>query len=132
MLSATDAEYDWKWYVQMIGASFKSHPANQEATLIINDKNHPSTDSLPATWTRTDEWYNFKNQNADVNVLLTIDEKTYQGGKNGDKHPMAWYHAYDGGRAFYTELGHLEECFTEENYLKTTTNRQIVINITLK
>jgi len=57
--AATDAEYDWNWYVKMIGGSFKSHPANQEATLIINDKNHPSTDSLPATWTRTDEWYNF-------------------------------------------------------------------------
>ena len=68
--AATDAEYDWNWYVKMIGGSFKSHPANQEATLIINDKNHPSTDSLPATWTRTDEWYNFKNLNPDYSYYL--------------------------------------------------------------
>jgi glucose/arabinose dehydrogenase/cytochrome c551/c552 len=116
--AATDAEYDWSWYVKMIGASFKSHPANQEATLIINDKNHPSTDSLPATWTRTDEWYNFKNLNPDVKVLISIDEKSYQGGENGDKHPMAWYHNFDGGRVFYTELGHTNESFAEPLYLK--------------
>jgi len=116
--AATDAEYDWSWYVKMIGASFKSHPANQEATLIINDKNHPSTDSLPATWTRTDEWYNFKNLNPDVKVLISIDEKSYQGGENGDKHPMAWYHNFDGGRVFYTELGHTNESFSEPLYLK--------------
>jgi glucose/arabinose dehydrogenase len=102
----------------MIGASFKSHPENQEATLIINDKNHPSTDSLPATWTRTDEWYNFKNLNPDVKVLISIDEKSYQGGENGDKHPMAWYHNFDGGRVFYTELGHTNESFSEPLYLK--------------
>ena len=116
--AATDAEYDWNWYVKMIGASFKSHPANQEATLIINDKNHPSTDSLPATWTRTDEWYNFKNLSKDVKVLISIDEKSYQGGENGDKHPMAWYHNFDGGRVFYTELGHTNESFAEPLYLK--------------
>ena len=116
--AAADAEYDWKWYVQMIGASFKSHPANQEATLIINDKNHPSTNFLPATWTRTDEWYNFKNLNPDVKVLISIDEKSYQGGENGDKHPMAWYHNFDGGRVFYTELGHTNESFVEPMYLK--------------
>ena len=116
--AAADAEYDWNWYVKMIGASFKSHPANQEATLIINDKNHPSTDSLPATWTRTDEWYNFKNLNPDVKVLISIDEKSYKGGENGDKHPMAWYHNFDGGRVFYTELGHTNESFSEPLYLK--------------
>ena len=116
--AATDAEYDWSWYVKMIGASFKSHPANQEATLIINDKNHPSTDSLPATWTRTDEWYNFKNLNPDVKVLISIDEKSYKGGENGDKHPMAWYHNFDGGRVFYTELGHTNESFAEPLFLK--------------
>ena len=116
--AAADAEYDWNWYVQMIGASFKSHPAQQDATLIINDKNHPSTDSLPATWTRKDEWYNFKNLNPAVKVLISIDEKSYQGGENGDKHPMAWYHNFDGGRVFYTELGHTNESYADPMYLK--------------
>ena len=53
-----------------------------------------------------------------LKVLIKIDEKTYKGGKNNDNHPMAWYHEYDGGRAFYTELGHTDESYKEDNYLK--------------
>ncbi len=115
--AATDAEYDWNWYVSMIGASFLSHPAQQVATLVINDKTHPSTDSLPATWSRKDEWYNFRNLSKDIKVLISIDEKSYEGGKNGDSHPMSWYHNFDGGRVFYTELGHTEESYADPLYL---------------
>ncbi len=116
--AASDAEYDWGWYGRMIGAYFMSHPHQQQAKLIIKDKNHPSTDSLPDTWTRTDEWYNFKKISNDIHVLITIDEKSYEGGKNGDVHPMAWYHEFDGGRVFYTELGHTEESYADPLYLK--------------
>ena len=56
--------------------------------------------------------------NKDVHVLIKIDEKSYKGGANGDNHPMAWYHEFDGGRAFYTALGHVEESYQEENFLK--------------
>ena len=115
--AAADAEYDWSWYVKMIGASFKSHPAQQEATLVINDKNHPSTKGLPDSWKRKDEWYNFKNVSGDIKVLISIDEKSYQGGENGDKHPMAWYQNFDGGRVFYTELGHTDESYSDPLYL---------------
>lgn len=116
--AATDAEYDWGWYGRMIGAYFVSHPAQQEANLIINDKNHPATDSLPATWRRKDEWYNFKYVNKDVKVLISIDEKSYTGGINGDSHPMSWFHEFDGGRVFYTELGHTDESYSDPLYLK--------------
>lgn len=115
--AASDAEYDWGWYGRMIGAYFLSHPAQQEANLIINDKTHPSTQGLPATWRRKDEWYNFKNISKDIKVLISIDEKSYEGGKNGDTHPMAWYHEFDGGRVFYTELGHTDESFSDPLYL---------------
>jgi len=116
--AATDCEYDWPWYVKMVGASFLSHPQQQVAKIIVKDKNNPSTKHLPAVWERKDEWYNFKNMNPDVKVLLKIDETSYTGGKNGDNHPMAWYHDYDGGRAFYTELGHTNESFTEPAFLE--------------
>jgi type 1 glutamine amidotransferase len=53
-----------------------------------------------------------------VTVLLTIDESSYKGGKNGQHHPMAWFHRYDGGKAFYTELGHTNESFAEPLFLK--------------
>lgn len=116
--AATDCEYNWPWYVKMVGASFLSHPVQQMAKIIVVDKNNMATKHLPATWERKDEWYNFKSMNPDVHVLLKIDESSYTGGKNGDNHPMAWYHDYDGGRAFYTELGHTDESFSDPLYLQ--------------
>lgn len=116
--SATDTEYDWIWYARLVGGNFESHPKPQNAQLIVTDKNHPSTSHLPNRWERFDEWYNFKNLNPEVHVLLKIDENSYEGGKMGLNHPMAWYHPYDGGRAFYTELGHTEESYSDTAYLK--------------
>ena len=116
--AATDTEYDWPWYGKLVGAYFANHPKQQNAKLQLTDEQHVSTKHLPKTWERFDEWYNFKNRNNDVKVLLTIDESSYQGGKEGSYHPMAWYHAYDGGRAFYTALGHTDESYKEEAFLK--------------
>ncbi|MDC6355010.1 MULTISPECIES: ThuA domain-containing protein [unclassified Robiginitalea] len=118
--AATDTEYDWGWYGRLAGAYFQSHPAGTpEADFHIVDKGHPATEFFQdSVWHRTDEMYNFKNLNPEVNVLITIDESTYEGGENGDYHPMAWYHEYDGGRAFYTALGHTEESFSEDLFLQ--------------
>lgn len=117
--SATDTEYDWAWYGKLVGAYFNGHPKPQQAKFIIKDTKHPATRFFTdSVWQRTDELYNFKNINPDLHILVTIDESSYQGGTNGSFHPMAWYHDYEGGRAFYTELGHTEESYTEENYLK--------------
>lgn len=116
--AATDTEYDWPWYNQLVGAYFKSHPKQQEAVLNIIDPTDPSTKHLPAKWKRFDEWYNFKSIQNGLHVLMTIDEKSYTGGENGDVHPMAWYHEFDGGRAFYTELGHTDESYKDPLYLQ--------------
>ncbi|HSB94656.1 MAG TPA: ThuA domain-containing protein [Flavitalea sp.] len=116
--SATDTEYDWGWYGRLVGAYFNGHPQVQEAVIKVVDKNNPATAHLPAEWKRTDEWYNFKKFNKDVKVLLSIDEKSYQGGTMNNDHPMSWYHDYDGGRAFYTELGHTDESYSDPLYLK--------------
>ena len=114
--SATDTEYDWPWYGKMVGAYFTSHPNNpnvRTAEFQVVDKNHPASDSLPDRWERKDEFYNFKQINPDIHVLIKIDEKSYEGGINGDNHPMSWYHEYDGGRVFYTAMGHTNESFDE-------------------
>lgn len=116
--AATDTEYDWPWYNQLVGAYFKSHPKQQEAVLNIVDDTHISTKHLPKTWKRFDEWYNFKSIQPNLNILITIDEKSYTGGANGDPHPMAWYHDFDGGRAFYTEFGHTDESFKDPLFLQ--------------
>ena len=117
--AATDCEYTWPWYGKLSGAYFKSHPKQQMAKLVVHDKTHPSTAHLPEIWERYDEWYNFKKiPGNEVKVLISIDEKSYEGGENGESHPMAWYHDYDGGRAFYTEFGHTNESFADQLYIK--------------
>lgn len=116
--AATDTEYDWPWYNKLVGAYFKSHPKQQEAVLNIVDGTHISTKHLPPTWKRFDEWYNFKDIYNGLHVLITIDEKSYTGGVNGDVHPMAWYHDFDGGRSFYTEFGHTNESFQDPLFLQ--------------
>jgi uncharacterized protein len=115
---AADCEYNRPWYVQLVGGSFESHPEQQQAKLLVKDASHPSARHLPAVWERKDEWYNFKNLNPAVTTVLTIDEGSYKGGKNGAHHPMAWYHTVGKGRAFYTALGHTNECYKEAAFLQ--------------
>ena len=116
--AATDTEYGWPWYGKLAGAYFVSHPKQQLAKLLVTDKKNIATSHLPAIWERTDEWYNFKDINPDIKVLMTIDETSYEGGKNGSLHPMAWYHEYDGGKSFYTELGHTPESYSDPLFLQ--------------
>lgn len=117
--AATDTEYEWPWYGNLVGAYFKSHPSKQqEANLEVVDRSFIATKHLPATWRRLDEWYNYKWIADGLHVLIKIDEKSYTGGENGDNHPMAWYHTYDGGRAFYTALGHTDASYSEPLFLK--------------
>lgn len=115
--AASDTEYQWPWYGELVGAYFEDHPDIQTATQNLEDGSHPSTAHLNLTWTRTDEWYNYNtNPRARVNVLLSLDETSYSGGTMGDDHPSAWYHAYDGGRAWYTGGGHTSESYAEPEF----------------
>jgi cytochrome c len=109
--SATDTERDgaWPWYGKLVGAVFKNHPNNPnviEATVNVVHAKHPATESLPPSMRLRDEWYNFSEISKDNKVLVTVDEKTYAGGEHGDLHPISWYKEFEGGRSFYTALGH--------------------------
>lgn len=118
--AAADTEYDWPWYNKLVGAYFKSHPSNsnvRKGTIDVIDTTHISTKGLPKRWERTDEWYNYKNIQDDIKVVAKLDEDTYEGGENGENHPIAWYHEFDGGRAFYTGGGHTDESFSEPLFL---------------
>jgi type 1 glutamine amidotransferase len=111
--SATDTEYEWPWYNELVGAYFKGHPEVQQATVQVINRDHPSTGHLPEKWVRTDEWYNFKNIQDHIQVLANLDESTYEGGTNGENHPIAWYHDKFGGRVFYTGGGHTADSYSE-------------------
>jgi uncharacterized protein len=114
--SATDTEYDWPWFGKLVGAYFLNHPKQTDAAINRVDSSHQSTKHLPEHWVRFDEWYNFKSISDDIHVLLTLDESSYEGGKNGDFHPIAWYQEFDGGRMFYTGLGHTDESYSEPEF----------------
>lgn len=119
--AAADTEYDWPWYNKLVGAYFLNHPNDpnvRQAIIEVKDTTHLATKGLPSRWERKDEWYNYKSINPDINILATLDENSYEGGENGENHPIAWYHAYDGGRAFYTGGGHTEESFNEPLFLQ--------------
>ncbi len=116
--SAADTEYDWIWYGRLVGGYFNGHPEIQDASIIVLDKTHPSTKMLPDSWGRKDEWYNYKSLRSEINPLLNLDESSYSGGTNGANHPIAWYHDFDGGRAFYTGGGHTDESYSEPLFLE--------------
>jgi type 1 glutamine amidotransferase len=119
--SATDTEYEWSWYNRLVGAYFKNHPNDpnvREAVLNVIDAEHPATHHLPEQWPRADEWYNFRDMNEDVTVLIKLDTDSYKGSEHPGNHPVSWYHEYDGGRAFYTALGHTIESFSEDLFLR--------------
>jgi type 1 glutamine amidotransferase len=112
--SASDTEYQWAWYGRLVGAYFASHPEIQPATIRIEDAVHSSTRDLPTVWKRTDEWYNFRGDpRATAHVLASLDEASYSGGKMGSDHPIAWCQEIDGGRSWYTAMGHTVESYAE-------------------
>ena len=135
--SAADTEYTWPWYGLLVGSYFKDHPnGTPTGTVVREDGTDPSTSPLPARWTRVDEWYNFQSydnpvvnggttaiafnprNNANLHILLTTDTTSYTGAvPAGTDHPIAWCHRYDGGRAWYTALGHTQASFTEASFL---------------
>jgi cytochrome c len=118
--AAADCEYEWPWYGGLVGAYFAGHSEVTTATLTIEPVQHPAALGLPSPWTRKDEWYGFRhNPRGNVTVLLAADETSFDPGPGamGGDHPLAWFHDYAGGRAFYTALGHTAESYGEEPFM---------------
>src|SRR5215216_1340677 len=115
--SASDTEYDWDWYTKLVGRMFYIHPAIQTAKLKVLDPKFPGLQDFANGKLWTDEWYTFDKENVpDLNYILGVDETTYSPKANwgakksdgmGQLHPLSWYHNFDGGRSFYTALGHI-------------------------
>ncbi|TCC88089.1 ThuA domain-containing protein [Pedobacter frigiditerrae] len=116
--AASDFCYEWEWYGKMVGGYFESHPKTQEAKLNVITPKNKIVKGLPNSWLHKDEWYNFKDFNPAVKVLIKVDESSYTGGTMKNDHPISWYHEYDGGKVFYTALGHTKECYTDVFFLK--------------
>ena len=124
--SASGSERQWPWFAAMLGGRFVRHPPLQSFTINVIDKTHPSTSFLGDTWSWEDECYYTNNLNPDIHVLLAVDLKTikddkkaeYPGETFGNHFPLAWCHQFEGGRQFYTSLGHKSEYYKDEKFLK--------------
>ena len=114
--AAADTEYNWQWYGKLVGAYYRNHPEVMNGKILTI--NHKITNHLDSEWEIEDEWYNFDYVNYDINILLHLDEDSYVGGEHPDYHPITWYHEYDGGRSFYTGLGHTKEVYEDERFIK--------------
>ncbi len=117
--AAADCEYDWPWYGKLVGAFFLQHPAQQDAVVRIEDTSNPSTSFLPNRWKRHDEWYDYRtNPRAEVHVLASLDPSSYSGSKMPEDHPIMWCHEFEGGRSWYTGMGHTQESFRDPLFVK--------------
>lgn len=125
--SASDTEYDWEWYTKLVGRMFHIHPAVQTARVVAIDKTFPGLEGFANGRLVTDEWYEFgPEKTTGLQYILNLDESSYnpkvqwgpkKGEGMGQLHPVAWYHNFDGGRAFYTALGHNPANFSDPDFL---------------
>jgi type 1 glutamine amidotransferase len=137
--AASDTEYDWPWYTKLVGRMFHIHPVQQTARLNIIDHNFPGLEHFPNTLLWTDEWYEFGPDKVNnLQNLILIDEDSYDekviwknrdldvnGNRTIDRigvgmkvHPISWYHEFDGGRSFYTALGHINNVYKNRWFLE--------------
>ncbi|MFN3192671.1 MAG: ThuA domain-containing protein [Aureliella sp.] len=112
---------EWEWFSQLGGCDFNSDSEFLEATVTVAEemKDHPTVRGHGTTFKYFADWTNHTQSVTDLpgfKVLLRVDESTFEpvrdyfktrGGKPmGADHPIAWLHENEGGRFFYTELGH--------------------------
>jgi hypothetical protein len=126
--AVADSKKENPWFDALIGAKFVNHPQLQAAVVEIQNHDFPATWHLPKKWLWSDEWYNFSNINVDsLNVVLSVDEQSYDYTLGyddiplkgmGEKHPIAWFHKYEGGNVFYTALGHKPESYKNADFMR--------------
>ena len=124
--SACGSERKWPWFWANLGGKFVYHPPYQTFEVKVIDRDHPSTAHLPDRWTWQDEFYYMDELNPAITVLLAGDLRTvkcdrkerFPGRMFGDYFPLAWYQTFEGGRQWYTALGHSIEHYKDENFVK--------------
>jgi type 1 glutamine amidotransferase len=120
--SVTGTERNWPWFKRLVGGTFVRHANFQKFQQVIIDTLHPSTRFLPRNWEVTDECYYIKEINPDIRVLAvhnlnTVDDKD-KPVIYGNAFPSVWTHEFDGGRQWYTALGHDSSMYKDPVFRK--------------
>lgn len=122
--SANATERQWPWYWSLVGGKFIRHAPYQKFDVVVIDPDNPSTAPLPARWTVEDECYYSYELNPDIHVLLAADMTTvedegkaeYPGETFGERFPLCWCHKFEGGRQWYSALGHNPDFYKDETF----------------
>jgi hypothetical protein len=124
--SATDTLYQWPEYGEMIGGYFDGHPWVHEATVEVEDPEHPATRDITAgpAFRMVEEFYQFRAFSRDrVRVLLTLDPRSIDlrapgVNRTDEDFALAWVRPYGAGRVFYTALGHFDETWRDARFAR--------------
>ncbi|GAA4801868.1 hypothetical protein GCM10023231_33400 [Olivibacter ginsenosidimutans] len=123
--SAAGTERNWPWFKQLLGGTFDWHEPGQSFSVNLIDRNHPSVAHLPQVWKRvTDECYYLKEMEVNLHVIAVNDLTTIDRVRErrpitfGNKFPSVWCHEFDGGRSWYTSLGHQKEDYDDPDFQK--------------
>jgi len=124
--SASGSERAWPYYWQVLGGKFKRHAPLQKFTIAVLDRKHPATAHLGSAWEWEDEFYYLDHLNPRIHVLLAgeltnlkdKDKAVYPGVIFGELFPLSWCQEFDGGRQFYTALGHKIAYYHDPNFQK--------------
>jgi len=117
--SAAATEHDWPWYGQLLGARFAGHPDGVQRAMVYPVPGPTGNSPLPSPWEVIDEWYAFDSVREDVEVLLHVDEGSYDPGRfsMAVPHPQAWRRPVGAGRSWYTALGHERALWSDAQFL---------------
>ncbi len=124
--SATGSMRKWPYFWELMGGKFVRHPKMQKFTVKVKDPNDISTKHMPAEFEWTDEFYYVDNIPDGRHVLLVGDLKSlddpgkakFPGEQFGTEYPLAWRRSFDGGRQWYTALGHQPEHYADPLLIK--------------
>ncbi len=120
--AAADSHYHWPWYTRLIGGRFEKHPpGTPRGSITAVATTHPAMRGLPSTIERVDEWYYFGDLDPTSTFLMTLDPGSI-GESDANPNPMAWTRTVDGGRIFYTAMGHTRESYSEAFFLAHLAN----------
>lgn len=121
---ACGTEREWDWFKQMIGGTFDYHPPFQKFNVRIVDNEHPSTAAIPPVWEVEDELYILKEMNPTVRILMVSDfsspdfkHSRPMSNTFGTLFPSVWCNEFDGGRQWYTALGHKKENYSDPLFI---------------
>jgi type 1 glutamine amidotransferase len=110
---------DWELYARLFGGiTYVTHPALQNGTVLVEDRGHPATRNLPASFAIKDEWYEWDKSprpGPNIRVLAKADEKSYSQVKSMGDHPLIWTDT-EFQRALYIGIGHDSSDWSNANF----------------